>query len=96
MSDFVLDPDADGPERAADDAWLREEANRLLAEVLTERERLVVERRCGFGAGQVSTLEEIGAHLGITRERVRQIETRALSKLRQPHLRFRVFASLAS
>jgi RNA polymerase primary sigma factor len=96
ISDFVLDPGEDGPEQSANNALLRGEAKRLLAELLTERERVVLELRCGFDAGHVSTLEEVGEYLGITRERVRQIESRALSKLRQPHVRLRVYTSLAS
>jgi RNA polymerase primary sigma factor len=96
LADFVLDPDSVEPDQAATDEWTRKEACRLLSTVLDDRERMVLEMRFGFTNGQASTLEEIGGRLGITRERTRQIEARALTKLRQPHLRHRFFAQFAS
>ena len=60
--------------------------NRILAN-LSERERLVIERRFGFLDGRAHTLEEIGQDLGLTRERIRQIEDRALKKLGHPAYR---------
>ena len=51
---------------------------------LTERERMVVRLRFGLDDGQVRTLEEVGKEFGVTRERVRQIESKTLAKLRQP------------
>jgi RNA polymerase primary sigma factor len=51
---------------------------------LTERERIVIEMRFGLQSGQESTLEEVGQALSLTRERVRQIEAKALRKLRHP------------
>jgi RNA polymerase primary sigma factor len=51
---------------------------------LTERERLIIELRFGLNDGRFRTLEEVGRHFGITRERIRQIESKALRKLRHP------------
>ena len=57
-----------------------------LGQALSPRERLVLELRFGLGNGHVYPLEKIGEVLGITRERVRQIEAKALEKLRQPSI----------
>jgi RNA polymerase primary sigma factor len=56
----------------------------LALEGLNERERQVLIMRFGIADGKVRTLEEVGAHFRVTRERIRQIETKALAKLRQP------------
>ncbi|MOA60302.1 RNA polymerase sigma factor SigA [compost metagenome] len=61
---------------------LCEDVNNLLETHLTERERYVVRRRFGLDGGQQRTLEGIGHDMGVTRERVRQIEAKALNKLR--------------
>jgi RNA polymerase primary sigma factor len=63
---------------------LREDLSRILDSTLTERESHVLRLRCGLGDGRARTLEEIGQGLRVTRERVRQIEARALQKLRTP------------
>jgi RNA polymerase primary sigma factor len=63
---------------------LLKEQIRSALNVLNEREREVLEMRFGLANGQESTLEEVGAHFGVTRERVRQIEAKALRKLRHP------------
>ncbi len=62
---------------------LRGDLDRVLSD-LTERQRLVIERRFGLADGRVYTLEEIGEELGLTRERIRQIECRALKRLQHP------------
>ncbi|MEI7469531.1 MAG: sigma-70 family RNA polymerase sigma factor, partial [Chloroflexota bacterium] len=62
---------------------LKQQVRNVLGQ-LTEREREVLEMRFGFGDGRPRTLEEIGQTNGITRERVRQIEAKALRKLRHP------------
>ena len=91
IAELLPDPDSPDPEESVGEDWSRQAASQLLAETLSERERLVMELRLGFSTGNPSTLDEIGAYLGVTRERVRQIESRALGKLRQPHLRQRLF-----
>ena len=91
LADLVMDQTEPGPEEAAHERLLKQEAERTLARALTERERLVLEMRFGLGGGHVYPLERIGQVLGLTRERVRQIEASALRKLREPsvsrHLR---------
>lgn len=62
---------------------LREEIHGML-ETLTSREQRVIQLRFGIAADRRYTLEEVGLQLGVTRERIRQIETRALNKLRHP------------
>lgn len=75
---------ADEPmEETIEQADLRRTINDLLAD-LTERERTVVERRFGLGGGEQETLDAIGQDLGVTRERIRQLEEKALAKLRHP------------
>ena len=72
------------PQDACDSAMLAEDLSRLLDATLSERESHVVRMRFGLGDGRSRTLEEIGKGLSVTRERVRQIEARALQKLRSP------------
>ena len=64
---------------------MKEDLHRLLGAVLTSRESHVLKQRYGIGDGRTRTLEEIGRGLRVTRERVRQIEGRALQKLRNPN-----------
>ena len=63
---------------------LKEQVRSVLTS-LSERERNVLEMRFGFRDGKTHTLEEVGQMFGVTRERVRQIEAKALRKLRHPH-----------
>jgi RNA polymerase sigma factor (sigma-70 family) len=86
VADFVMDQAAPGPEELAHERLLKQEAERTLAHVLTAREKLVLQMRFGLGDGHVYPLEKIGERLGLTRERVRQIEAQALRKLREPHV----------
>ena len=82
--DFIADPNALCPTDAASRRVLRDQLERVLA-LLTERERDVVSLRIGLrGDGTPQTLEEVGRHLSVTRERVRQIESKAMGKLRSP------------
>ena len=84
MVDFIVDEAEKGTEELAADRLLKEETQRMLEEALTPRERLVLQLRFGLGDGHVYPLEKICEKLGITRERVRQIEHKAFRKLRQP------------
>jgi RNA polymerase primary sigma factor len=83
LSDLLEDPGAVAPSEAAARAMLNEAVNRVLGE-LPERERKVVILRFGLEDGQMRTLEEVGKEFGVTRERIRQIESKTLAKLRQP------------
>lgn len=83
LGDFVEDTDAEVPVEAAAFKLLQEYLG-LALEGLNDRERDVLIMRFGLGDGRVRTLEQVGTHFKVTRERVRQIETKALAKLRQP------------
>ena len=88
LSDFIEDEDAQEPMDAAAREMLRESVKSALA-VLSERERQVLEFRYGLVDGKEHTLEEVGQYFNVTRERIRQIESKALRKLRHPtHSRF--------
>ncbi|MBT8249974.1 MAG: sigma-70 family RNA polymerase sigma factor, partial [Acidimicrobiia bacterium] len=83
LGDFVEDRGADRPVKAASFRMLQEDLS-LALESLNERERQVLIMRFGLEDGKVKTLEEVGNAFGVTRERVRQLETKALLKLRMP------------
>jgi RNA polymerase primary sigma factor len=83
LGDFIEDQDALEPMDAAAREMLREQVKNALA-VLSDREREVLELRFGLIDGKDHTLEEVGQHFNVTRERVRQIEAKALRKLRHP------------
>ena len=90
LSDMIEDQAAVAPSEAAARAMLNEAVNQALGE-LSERERKLVRLRFGLEDGQMRTLEEVGREFGVTRERIRQIESKTLAKLRHPmhsgHLR---------
>jgi RNA polymerase primary sigma factor len=83
LSDLIEDEGAIAPSEAATRAMLNEAVNRALAE-LTDREQKVVRLRFGLDDGHMRTLEEVGKEFGVTRERIRQIESKTLAKLRHP------------
>jgi RNA polymerase primary sigma factor len=83
LADFIQDEDALAPMDAAAREMLREQVQDALA-ALTDREREVLELRYGLVDGKDHTLEEVGQHFNVTRERIRQIEAKALRKLRHP------------
>ena len=81
LGDFIEDHDAPAPADAASFSLLREKLNEVL-DTLSSREREVLELRFGLNDGRQRTLEEVGQHFGVTRERIRQIEAKALRRLR--------------
>ena len=83
LGDFIEDHEAPAPADAASFTLLREQLEEVL-ETLTIREKRVLELRFGLEDGRSRTLEEVGQHFGVTRERIRQIEAKALRKLRHP------------
>jgi RNA polymerase primary sigma factor len=83
LGEFIEDDSIQGPADAAYDQLLKEKVRSSL-EVLSERERAVLEMRFGLRDGRTHTLEEVGQAFEVTRERVRQIESKALRKLRYP------------
>ena len=83
LSDFIQDMQADSPADAATRKLLNEAVLEALDE-LNDRERQVVRLRFGLEDGQARTLEEVGREFGVTRERIRQIESKTLAKLRHP------------
>lgn len=84
LGDVLADTESASPEEVATTQTLKDEVQHVLESVLTPREQLVLQLRFGLGNGQAHPLEQVGRELGITRERVRQIEAGALAKLRQP------------
>jgi RNA polymerase primary sigma factor len=83
LGDFIEDPAALAPDEAAARALLKEQVGAVL-DSLTGRERRVLQLRFGLEDGRARTLEEVGKEFNITRERIRQIEVKALHKLRHP------------
>ncbi len=83
LGDFIEDCDAVDPFEVALVATRLEDLGRVL-DRLNERERIVLTMRYGLGNTEPRTLDEVGSHLHVTRERIRQIEARAIEKLRQP------------
>jgi len=82
LGDFIADDDAKTPLEAATDQLLKEHVNQVLA-LLTPREQKILRMRFGLEDGRQHTLEEVGQEFGVTRERIRQIEAKALAKLRK-------------
>ena len=83
IGDFIADDDVPAPAEAAAFTLLKEQLMSVL-ETLTEREKKVLILRFGLGDGKARTLEEVGREFNVTRERIRQIEAKALRKLRHP------------
>ena len=83
LGDFIEDQDAPAPAEAASFTPLKEQLEEVL-DTLTPREEKVLRLRFGLDDGRARTLEEVGKNFGVTRERIRQIEAKALRKLRHP------------
>ena len=84
LADFIKDDGAEEPDDVATRQMLQNEVRNVLGE-LNDREKDVVIMRFGLDDEQPRTLEEVGKHFGVTRERIRQIESKTLAKLRHPH-----------
>jgi len=82
LGDFIEDEDAASPEDSAANQLLKEQVQSIL-DVLTEREQKILKMRFGLDDGKSHTLEEVGQEFSVTRERIRQIEAKALAKLRK-------------
>ncbi|MFR7835272.1 MAG: sigma-70 family RNA polymerase sigma factor, partial [Ezakiella sp.] len=83
LGDFIPDDDIPSPQDAATTTMLRDQLFQTL-DLLSEREEKVIRLRFGLDDGKVRTLEEVGKVFDVTRERIRQIEAKALRKLRHP------------
>ena len=83
LGDFIEDHDAISPADYTSAELLKEQLNEVL-DTLTDREENVLRLRFGLEDGQSKTLEQVGQQFGVTRERIRQIEAKALRKLRHP------------
>ncbi len=84
LADFIEDQQAEAPAEMAAKMMLNSAVEEALEE-LNDREKAVVRMRFGLDDGQARTLEEVGREFGVTRERIRQIESKTLAKLRHPH-----------
>ncbi len=84
LADFIEDQQAEAPAEMAAKMMLNSAVEEALGE-LSDREKAVVRMRFGLEDGQARTLEEVGREFGVTRERIRQIESKTLAKLRHPH-----------
>lgn len=83
LGDFIEDSEAMRPDEYTNQELLKEQLNEVL-DTLTDREENVLRLRFGLEDGQTKTLEQVGQQFGVTRERIRQIEAKALRKLRHP------------
>jgi len=83
LGDFIEDEESPAPDSVASDLLLKEKLDEVM-DSLTVREKRILELRFGIEDGRLRTLEEVGKEFGVTRERIRQIEAKALRKLRHP------------
>ena len=89
LGDFIEDEERDSPEDSAANQILKEQLSEIIA-TLTDREQKIIRLRFGIGGGRPHTLEEVGNEFDVTRERIRQIEAKALRKLRSPRRRVEI------
>lgn len=92
LGDCIPDDQASPPDECIQDEQMKTQLNAILG-VLTPREEQVIRLRFGIGNGQSRTLEEVGKLMNVTRERIRQIETLALKKLREPVIKAQLTAT---
>ncbi|ACK64268.1 RNA polymerase, sigma 70 subunit, RpoD subfamily [Rippkaea orientalis PCC 8801] len=86
LVDLLEDQDLQLPEEQMNEGMLRNEISAVLSDVLTEREKDVISLRYGLSTSQPHTLEEVGGMFNLSRERVRQIQSKAMRKLRRPQV----------
>jgi len=90
LMELLEDGNTQSPEAKISESMMRHEITSVLAEVLTEREKDIITLRYGLATGETHTLEEVGGMFNLSRERVRQIQTKAMRKLRRPQVASRL------
>lgn len=90
LMELLEDGNTQTPESKISEVMMRQEITSVLAEVLTEREKDIITLRYGLATGETHTLEEVGGIFNLSRERVRQIQTKAMRKLRRPQVASRL------
>lgn len=90
LMELLEDGNTQTPESKISETMMRQEITSVLAEVLTEREKDIITLRYGLATGETHTLEEVGGIFNLSRERVRQIQTKAMRKLRRPQVASRL------
>jgi len=90
LMELLEDSKTQTPESKISETMMRQEITSVLAEVLTEREKEIITLRYGLTTGETHTLEEVGGIFNLSRERVRQIQTKAMRKLRRPQVASRL------
>jgi RNA polymerase sigma factor (RpoD-like family) len=90
LMELLEDSSTKTPESKISETMMRQEITSVLAEVLTEREKDIITLRYGLATGETHTLEEVGGIFNLSRERVRQIQTKAMRKLRRPQVASRL------
>ncbi|MBF2034539.1 MAG: RpoD/SigA family RNA polymerase sigma factor [Leptolyngbyaceae cyanobacterium T60_A2020_046] len=90
LMELLEDGNTQSPESKISESMMRQEITSVLAEVLTEREKDIITLRYGLATGETHTLEEVGGMFNLSRERVRQIQTKAMRKLRRPQVAARL------
>ncbi|ASC73830.1 RNA polymerase sigma factor, RpoD/SigA family [Halomicronema hongdechloris C2206] len=90
LLELLEDGNTQSPESKISESMMRQEISSVLAEVLTEREKDIITLRYGLTTGETHTLEEVGGIFNLSRERVRQIQTKAMRKLRRPQVAARL------
>lgn len=90
LMELLEDGNTQTPEAKISESMMRHEITSVLAEVLTEREKDIITLRYGLTTGETHTLEEVGSIFNLSRERVRQIQTKAMRKLRRPQVASRL------